>query len=241
MEKNYLFIKENQEFFDFSNFNFSDIHLWNIAKIYNKKENQNIYFYCKNLNDFQYVVNSGFIPHLAFIGDSLFSDFYIETLSSEFDSLERFWFPEKKHLNEDFIRLFLSLPNIYTTALAIVFNPFIQSDISYPEFMDFVKKLHSVYKNPLYFKDLSLQDNEIFSLNNQAIIDGKSYFVVLGLFGDYYLSNPPSLQSINLGILKDSVCLTCEFAQTCKDRGLGIIKFEEKFKSCIGIKIFQQN
>lgn len=241
MEKNYLFIKENQQFFDFSTFNFSDIHLWNMAEILNKKEGQNIYFYCKNLDDFQSVVNSSFIPHLTFIGDSLFSDFYTKTLSSEFNSLERFWFPEKKHLNENFINLFLSLADIHTTAIAIVFNPFIQSDITYFEFMDFIKKLHSVYKNPLYFKDLSLQDNEVFSLNNQAIIDGKTYYVVLGLFGDYYLSNPPSLQSINLGILKDSVCLTCEFAQTCKERGLGIIKFEEKFKSCIGIKLFQQH
>lgn len=241
MEKNYLFIKDNLQKFDFSNFNFSDIHLWNISEVINQKEEQTIYFYCKNLNEFHSVVNSKYIPHITFVGDSLFSNFYTDTLSPEFDSLERFWFPEKKHLSKNFIEKFLLLPNIKNTPIAIVFNPFVQSDMNYAEFIGFVKELHSIYKNPLFFKDFSLQENETFSLNNQAMIEGKTYYVVLGLFGDYYLSNKPTSQSINFGILKDPECLICEFAQICKNRGLGIIKSEEKFNSCIGIKLFQQN
>jgi hypothetical protein len=63
----------------------------------------------------------------------------------------------------------------------------------------------------------------------------------LGLFGDYYLSELPTVQSIDLGILRDRHCVICEFAQICKNRGLGIIKVKENFNSCIGIKIFQQN
>ena len=241
MEKNYLFIKENHQNFDFSTLNFSDIHLWNLAQVINKKPEQNIYFYCKNLNELETVVNSDYIPHITFLGSDIFSNFFQATLKPEFNNLERFWFPEKKNLSTASIQKFLSLPQIQKTSIAIVYNPFVQEDFTYIEFLNFLNELFKVYKNPLFFKDLELQENEIFSTNNRAIINGKNYHVVLGVFGDYYLENKPSTQSINFGILKDSQCIKCEFANSCKDRGLGIIKFEEKINSCIGIKLFQQN
>lgn len=241
MNRNYLFIKGNEQNLDLSNLDFSDIHLWNISHILNKQKHQTVYFYCKNLTEFHSVVHSCYIPHITFLGDSLFSEFYENTLTKEFDCLERFWFPDLKHLTEDTIKKFLSLKDINTTSIAIAFNPFIQKDISYVEFIQFIKKLYTVYKNPLFTKELLLQENELFSLNNKAIINGKTYYVVLGLFGDYYLLNSPTEQSLSLGIFKDPNCITCEFAHTCKERGLGIIKTEEQLKSCIGIKLFQQN
>lgn len=241
MEKNYLFIQDIQDNYNLSNMEYTDIHIWNIGKISSKNNNQSIYFYTKNINEFNYVLKSEHIPHITFIGDSIFSDFYQNTLVPEYTHLERFWFPEKKHFNQDFINLFMNLPSIHNTSIAIVFNPNIQKDITYKEFYDFLKLLYSQYKNPLFFKDLAMYEDEYFSIKNAAIINGKTHYVVLGLFGDYYSPELPSQQAINFGILKDSQCVICDFANTCKQRGLGIIKHEEKIKSCIGIKVYQQN
>ena len=98
----------------------------------------------------------------------------------------------------------------------------------------------SQYKNPLFQKDLSLQDKEYFSDTNSAIINGVKHFVVLGLFGDYYSLEKPTEQSINFGILKDKTCVFCNFAESCKNRGLGILKYENKISGCVGIQLFQQ-
>ena len=143
--------------------------------------------------------------------------------------------------NTDFINQFLLLKDIKNTSIAITFNPIFQSDINYEEFFLFIKNINSKYSNPLFFKDLSLQNNEIFSLNNSAIIDEQKHYVVLGIFGDYYSLEKPSEKSISFGILKDKQCVTCDFAIGCKERGLGILKYDNNIQSCIGIKLFQQN
>lgn len=172
------------------------------------------------------------------MGDDIFSNFYDTTLSFNF---ERFWFPEKKHLNSYFLNLFISLKDIGNTPIAIVFNPIFQPDITYEEFFIFIQKLNSQYTNPLFLKDLSLQENEKFSLENTAIIDNEQYYVILGLFGDHYSKIQPSTKSMHFGILKDKQCITCDFAESCKERGLGALKFDNKIQSCVGIKLFQQN
>lgn len=238
MEKNYVFIKSKELSYDLNTLNYTDIHFWNITNITNKKSNQNVYFYCKNLNDIDFSIKNQSIPHITFIEDSIFSSFYKDTLKY---NLERFWFPGNKNFTQEYIDKFIQLQDIDKTPIAIVFNPAFQSDIDYNDFFKFIKKLNSQYVNPLYFKDLSLQENEIFSLDNCAIIDNETYYVVLGLFGDYYSKEKPSNQAMTFGILKDKTCIRCEYAQTCKDRGLGLIKFEQNIHSCIGIKLFQQN
>lgn len=238
MEKSYLFIKTDELSYDLNQLNYTDLHFWKPIEILNKQKFQEVYFYCTNLIEIKETLKNNYIPHISFMGDSIFSSFYNDT---EEYNLERFWFPEKKHFTQEYIDLFLNLPNIENTPIAIVYNPLFQNDIDYQEFFVFIKQLNLKYKNPLYFKDLSLQNDEIFSLNNAAIINNKHHFVVLGLFGDYYSIKEPTQQAINLGILKDKECVVCEFAQTCKDRGLGFIKFEQKISSCIGIKLFQQN
>lgn len=238
MEKNYLFIKNEQIIYDLKNINYTDVHFWNTCHIENQQPLQNVYFYCKTIEEINFVLTNNYIPHITFVGDSIFSSFYDATSSYD---VERFWLPEKKHLNNDFIHRFLSLPNIEHTPIAITFNPIFQPDITYEEFFLFIKKLNSKYVNPLFLKDLILQENESFSLNNSAIIDGKQYYVVLGLFGDYYSLEKPTDKSMSLGILKDKQCVTCDFAVSCKERGLGILKYDNNIQSCVGIKLFQQN
>lgn len=241
MKKNYLFIQNYQDNYDLSHFDFTDIHIWNVAPVINQDKNQQVYFYAKNLHEFNMVLTKKHIPHITFLGDSLFSDFYTNTLCSEYNTLERFWFPEKKHLNQDCINQFLNLREINNTNIAVVFNPHVQKEISYQDFYSFIKLLYSQYKSPLYFKDLSLYENEFFSSDNTAIINGQKHYVVLGLFGDYYLSDLPPNQIMNLGILKDAQCVMCDFADLCQQRGLGIIKYNEKIKSCVGIKLYNQD
>lgn len=241
MTKNYLFIQDIQDNYNLSHFNFTDIHIWNVAPISEQQNNQQVYFYTKNLEEFNTILKTQHIAHLTFLGDNLFSDFYTTTLKPEFNSLERFWFPEKKHLNQEYINKFLDLPEINTTSVAIVFNPHIQKDITYFEFYSFLNLLYSQYNSPLFDKDLSMYEQEFFSQHNAAIINGKKHCVVLGLFGDCYLPDFPDSHVINLGILKDSKCVMCDFANACIQRGLGIIKHTEKIKSCIGIKLYNQN
>ena len=86
---------------------------------------------------------------------------------------------------------------------------------------------------------MSLQNNEIFSKNNAAFINNEFYFVVLGLFGDYYFKEEPNSKILFEGIMKDKICMFCDNAEFCNQRGLGIIKYDNKIKSCIGIKLFQ--
>lgn len=237
MKKNYLFIKNNDINFNLKNFEYTDIHFWNICNIQNKENFQNIYFYCRNIEEINYVLKNNYIPHIIFDGDNIFSSFYNNTLHFDF---ERFWLPEKKHLTIEFIQKFLKLSNINTTPIAIIYNPIFQSDISYQEFFSFIQLLNSQYKNPLFSKDLTLHEQEFFSETNLAIINGIKHFVVLGVFGDYYSLEKPTAQSINLGILKDKNCVFCDFAESCKNRGLGILKYENKISGCVGIKLFQQ-
>lgn len=241
MEKNYLFIQDMQENYDLSCLDFTDIHIWHFGSVHHKKKNQNVYFYTKNLYEFNYVLKSENIPHITFVGDTLFSDFYKQTLLPEFCTLERFWFPEEKHLNQKHIDMFMNLCQIENTSIAVVFNPNVQKDITYQEFYNFIQLLYSQYLSPLFKKDLDMYEEEIFSVKNMAIINGKSHYVVLGLFGDYYLPDLPTNQAINFGILKDSQCVMCDFANACKQRGLGIIKHSEQIKLCIGIKSYNQN
>lgn len=238
MKNTYLFIKSDKTIFDLNCFDYTDIHFWNVCNIYNEKNYQNIYFYCKNIQEIANVIKDKNIPHITFMGNNIFSSFYLETQDLNF---ERFWFPQNDNLTDEGIEKFLKLSNIENIPIAIVFNPLFQPDINYKDFLDFIKKINSKYKNPLFFKDLNLQENEIFSLDNKAIIDDREYFAILGLFGDYYSLDKPTQIKMNLGILKSKECVICEFSEICKERGLGFIKIEEDIKSCIGIKLFQQN
>ena len=109
------------------------------------------------------------------------------------------------------------------------------------DFLTFVNDINKSFSNPLFEKDLSLQVDEIFSEENKAVINDETYYVVLGLFGDYFMKNKPSDFDLMAGIMKDKNCVKCEYAEICKNRGLGIIKHNNKIQSCIGIKLFNQN
>lgn len=239
MENKYLFIKNNQSTLNLSEFTeFTDIHIWNYVDIINYSSTQNIYIYAKNMNELQQILHDGFIPHICFVGDTIFSSFYEDSLS--YNDIERFWFPSLKNINNDTLN-FLSIKNIELTPIAISFNEYIQVDIHYEQFLPFIKNINKFYKNPLFKKDLELQNNEIFSANNMAIVNNEGYFVVLGLFGDYFSKEKPTNLQLFSGIMKDKHCVKCEFAELCKNRGLGFIKHNNKIQSCIGIKLFQQN
>jgi hypothetical protein len=239
MENKYLFIKNTQSTLDLAEFTeFTDIHIWNYVEIINYSTTQNIHVYAKDMNELQKILNDGFIPHICFIGDSIFSSFYDDSLL--YNDIERFWFPSLKNISNDTLN-FLSLKNIEHTPIAISFNEHIQIDINYEQFLPFIENINQSYINPLFKKDLELQNNEIFSDNNIAIINNEKYYVVLGLFGDYFSKEKLTNLQLFSGIMRDKNCVKCEFADLCKNRGLGFIKHHNKIQSCIGIKLFQQN
>ena len=91
-----------------------------------------------------------------------------------YNDIERFWFPSLKNISNDTLN-FLSLKNIEHTPIAISFNEHIQIDINYEQFLPFIENINQSYINPLFKKDLELQNNEIFSDNNIAIINNEKY------------------------------------------------------------------
>jgi len=239
MKNTYLFIKSNDIILDLSNYNnFSDIHIWNYTKIINYNSQQKIHFYAKNISELKQIIEEGFIPHLCFIGDSIFSSFYENTL--HFNNIERFWFPSIQNIDNDKMR-FLLLKNISNVPIAISYNQYLQDNIDYKNFLTFIKDINQSFCNPLFEKDISLQEKEVFSEDNKAIIDGIHYYVILGLFGDYFTIKKPNDLELLSGIMKDKNCVICEFAEICKNRGLGFIKYDNKIQSCIGIKLFNQS
>lgn len=234
--KNYLFIKSinnvNSIIKKYSEH--SNIHIWNYTDINIEHIiNKEIYIYCTNLSDFNNCLKKNIIPHITLLGDNIFNNDFNDYMNNE-HNYEIFWFPSKENILN--INKFLELPFIHYANIVIAFNPFIQNDISYPEFYKFLKNINQKYKNPLFNKELSLLKNEIFNNDNIAIIDDVEYKVILGLYGDYYIK-AFNEEHNNKGILRDNKCIVCEYSEYCIIRGLGILKQEQSIKDCVSIKL----
>lgn len=220
--------------------NYSIINIFH-SKNYNISVNHpNVYVYCFTEEQIRFCIEKGYTYHICFYGNDILESSLFKYCR---DNTELFWFPLPEDFTSTKQQLYATFFNNLKLPICIsissIFNPLSVSE----ENRLWIKKIYTLFSNPLYIRELEIMEHEEFHLDNHYIYqknnDITSKNMVLGYMGDQVLNETPNFLNNSKTIFRTRDCSNCDYQEQCIKRGLGFIMKENQYKGCCGIKIFK--
>ncbi len=197
------------------------------------------YMYVFNKESYDFCINNKITPHICFSGEEIFSS---PLLNISDNSLEFFWFPgidDIFHNIDDYSSQLKKINKPICISISDIFNP----EVNHEQSRLWIKSLLETYKNPLFEKEKELlkedgcsKDNKYLRQENQENI---LKTIVLGMFGDCVIEENFEINNLK-SIIVNKDCSNCDYQELCINKGLGYSLYKNKYKGCIGIKLFNQ-
>lgn len=207
--------------------------------------NNEIYIYAYNIKMAKAAKKNNLLIHYCFKNSNLsIKDDFFKLMEKDLNS-EVFWILDNNILDVEIFTSISWLKDL-NRAVCPYFSGLLTNQIDtndHEKIRDYIKNIHTYFKNPLFFKEKSLTTtnwnfNEYIEQKNNVLYSKK---LIMGIFGDIFVDNSEdsSIQKINLKtLLRTKDCSSCSYLENCKERGIGYIIYSLKLKGCCSYKLF---
>lgn len=203
-----------------------------------------LFLYCHSFEQIKLAQSLGIKIHYCYLNDSVLINNEFHQKAQQDKEAEIFWILDNNILSQEIDKFKEVLTNwarpVCPTISGILLNDL---NADYESLRQWLKNLHSEFKNPLFQKELSLEVSN-WSFNDYMYVQkdktscGK---LIMGVFGDLLLPQNADIDLINLTtLLKTKDCRGCDYFDYCKHRGIGYIINKLNLNGCISYNLFNQ-